>query len=98
MTVPVGLPPPPPDGRAPASRSAARAPAFAAFGENEHATRLARARTALQRAGFDGCVSIAPETIYYLVGYDAWVSVNSPQALIFRTDGGEPTLVLRQSA
>ena len=95
MTVPVGLPPRPPDGRAPASRSAARAPAFAAFGENEHATRLARARTALQRAGFDGCVSVAPETLYYLVGYDAWVSVNSPQALIFRTDGGEPTLVLR---
>ena len=29
------------------------------------------------------------------MGYDAWVSVNSPQALIFRTDGGEPTLVLR---
>ena len=59
MTVPVGLPPRPRDGRAPASRGAARAPAFAAFSEDEHATRLARARTALRRAGFDGCVSVA---------------------------------------
>jgi Xaa-Pro aminopeptidase len=95
VTVPVGLPPRPPDGRAPASPGVPRAPAFSAFGEDEHATRLARARTALRQAGFDGCVSVAPETLYYLVGYDAWVSVNSPQALIFRTDGGEPTLVLR---
>src|SRR5262249_37669280 len=37
----------------------------------------------------------APEHLYYLGGYDAWVSVNSPQALVFRTDGGEPTLILR---
>src|SRR5262249_23171110 len=93
VTVPVG--PGPPDGRAPAFTGPARAPAFAAFGEDEHATRLGRAPAALPRAPVDGCVSVAPETLYYLVGYDAWVSVNSPQALIFRTDGGEPSLVLR---
>ncbi|PYM56029.1 MAG: hypothetical protein DMD79_22065, partial [Candidatus Rokuibacteriota bacterium] len=68
---------------------------FSAFGEAEHRERLARARESLARAGFDGCVSVAPEHLYYLGGYDAWVSVNSPQALIFRTDGGEPALVLR---
>ena len=68
---------------------------FAAFPEAEHRDRLARARQALGRAGFDGCVSVAPEHLYYLAGYDAWVSVNSPQALVFRADGGEPTIVLR---
>jgi Xaa-Pro aminopeptidase len=70
-------------------------PAYAAFGEGEHRARLARARERLRDAGLDGCISVAPEHLYYLGGYDAWVSVNSPQALVFRTDGGEPTLVLR---
>jgi len=70
-------------------------PPFAAFSEAEHRERLARARATLREAGFDGCISVAPEHLYYLGGYDAWVSVNSPQALVFRTDGGEPTLVLR---
>ena len=68
---------------------------YAAFPEAEHRQRLAQARQALARAGFDGCVSVAPEHLYYLGGYDAWVSANSPQALVFRTDGGEPALVLR---
>jgi Xaa-Pro aminopeptidase len=68
---------------------------FAAFTETEHRERLSRAREALGRAGFDGCVSVAPEHLYYLGGYDTWVSVNSPQAMVFRTDGGEPTIVLR---
>ena len=72
-----------------------RSKLFSAFGEAEYRERLARAREHLARAGFDGCVSVAPEHLYYLGGYDAWVSVNSPQALIFRTDGGEPALVLR---
>src|SRR5262249_50142667 len=70
-------------------------PPFAAFAEAEHWERLARARRQLGESGFDGCVSVAPEHHYYLAGYDTWVSVNSPQALVFRTDGGEPTLVLR---
>jgi Xaa-Pro aminopeptidase len=70
-------------------------PPFASFGEAEHRERMARARRSLAAAGFDGCVSVAPEHLYYLAGYDAWVSVNSPQALVFRTDGGEPTIVLR---
>ena len=64
-----------------------RSKLFSAFGEAEYRERLARAREHLARAGFDGCVSVAPEHLYYLGGYDAWVSVNSPQALIFRTGG-----------
>ncbi|MDA0702654.1 MAG: Xaa-Pro peptidase family protein [Proteobacteria bacterium] len=71
-------------------------PAFAAFADNEHHERLARARAALRDSGFDGCVSVAPETHFYLAGYDAWVAVNSPQALVFSAkDEREPTLVLR---
>lgn len=70
-------------------------PTFAAFTEAEHGERLARARARLKEAGFDCCISVAPEHLYYLAGYDAWVSVNSPQALIFMVDGGDPTLVLR---
>src|SRR5580704_13203282 len=73
----------------------AMSPTYAAFPESEHRERLARARKALQRNGIDCCISMAPEHLYYLAGYDSWVSVNSPQALIFGTDGGEPALVVR---
>jgi Xaa-Pro aminopeptidase len=49
----------------------------------------------LRRNGIECCVSVAPEHLYYFAGYDSWVSVNSPQALIFMVDGGEPTLIVR---
>lgn len=70
-------------------------PTYAAFPASEHRERLARARKVLQQNGIDCCVSVAPEHLYYLAGYDSWVSVNSPQALIFMADGGEPALVVR---
>jgi len=68
---------------------------YAAFTEDEHRRRLAHAREILSRNGIDCCVSVAPEHLNYFAGYDSWVSVNSPQALIFMADGGEPTLVVR---
>ncbi len=68
---------------------------YASFTEDEHRRRLARAREILKRHGIDCCVSVAPEHLYYFAGYDSWVSVNSPQALIFMADGGEPTLIVR---
>ena len=69
---------------------------YAAFGRQEHEARLDRARGALAEAGFDLCISFAPETHYHLAGYDAWVGVNSPQALVFSSCGEEPpTLLLR---
>jgi Xaa-Pro dipeptidase len=68
---------------------------YAAFTEREHRERLARVRGTLRRNGIECCVSVAPEHLYYLAGYDSWVSVNSPQALVFMTDGGEPTLIVR---
>jgi predicted deacetylase len=40
-------------------------PTFAAFTEAEHRERLGRARRALARAGFEACVSVAPEHLYY---------------------------------
>ena len=70
-------------------------PTYAAFPATEHRERLGRARRALAEAGFDGAIVVAPEHLYYLAGYDSWVSVNSPQALIFGTGDDEPTLVLR---
>ena len=71
-------------------------PPFAAFDLDEHRTRLARARAALREAGCGHCLSVAPETHYYLAGYDAWVGVNSPQALIFSVaEDDSPVLVLR---
>ncbi len=70
-------------------------PTFAAFPEDEHRERLGRARAALREAGFAGCVSVAPEHLYYLGGYDSWVGVNSPQALVFSARDGEPALMVR---
>ena len=70
-------------------------PTYAAFPESEHRERLARAHEILRQNSIDCCVSVAPEHLYYLAGYDSWISVNSPQALIFMADGGEPALVVR---
>ncbi len=68
---------------------------YAAFPEEEHRSRLRRARQALRAADISCCISVAPEHLYYFGGYDSWVSVNSPQALIFSSDADEPTLVVR---
>jgi Xaa-Pro dipeptidase len=70
-------------------------PPYAAFPEVEYQDRIARARELLRQNGIACCVSVAPEHLYYFAGYDSWVSVNSPQALVFMTDGGEPTLIVR---
>ena len=69
---------------------------YAVFTQSEHKSRLARAREKLAESGFEFCVSVAPETHYYLAGYDSWVGVNSPQALVFSAVGDdEPTLIVR---
>ena len=68
---------------------------YAAFPESEHRERLERARAILKQNEIQCCVSVAPEHLYYFGGYDSWVSVNSPQALIFMVDSGEPTLIVR---
>jgi len=74
---------------------ASMAPPYAAFTEAEHRERLGRARAAMRTAGIGCSVSVALENLYYIGGYDSWVGVNSPQALIFTADADEPTLVVR---
>src|SRR5688500_4996146 len=70
-------------------------PRSAAFPASEHKNRLARSRAALHEAGLDGCPVVAPENLYYLAGYESWVSVNSPQFMIFTVKDDAPTIVLR---
>lgn len=70
-------------------------PTFAAFEIAEHHERMARARAALVAAKLDACVIVAPEHLYYFGGYDSWVSVNSPQAMVFTGGDDAPTLILR---
>lgn len=71
---------------------------FASFSEQEHKARLAKARHLLREQGISHCISMAPESLYYYGGYDSWVSVNSPQALIFSADDdSEPTIILRDT-
>jgi Xaa-Pro aminopeptidase len=68
---------------------------FAAFSKEEHDGRMARARALLREQKFACCIVVAPENLYYLGGYESWVSVNSPQAMIFTPDDADPTLILR---
>ena len=70
---------------------------YASFSESEHRARLNVARRLLRAAGIAHCISVAPESLYYYGGYDSWVSVNSPQALIFSAEDDEPTIVLRDT-
>ncbi len=69
--------------------------AYASFPESEYRERMGRAREALKRKGIDGLVSVAPEHLFYLGGYDSWVASNSPQAFVWNVNGGEPTLLVR---
>ena len=68
-------------------------PPYAAFPLDEHKARLARARAALAEAGFAGAVAVAPETLYYLAGYDAWVAV--PLFSYARHTGDKGTTIFR---
>jgi len=70
---------------------------FAAFSEAEHRARLAQVRALMKEKGIHCAISMAPESLYYYGGYDSWVSVNSPQALIFTADDDEPVIVLRDT-
>lgn len=49
----------------------------------------------LRDEGFAACLMMAPEHLYYFGGYDSWVGVNSPQALIFTGGEDAPVLLLR---
>ena len=70
-------------------------PAFASFCEAEHRHRLERTREAMRLEGIDVCFCVAPEHLYWIAGYDSWVAVNSPQALVFTESDDDPCLVVR---
>ena len=70
-------------------------PTFAAFSESEHRERLARARQALCDAGITGVISVAPENLFYIAGYDS-LTYFSQQALVFNAASDrDPTLIVR---
>lgn len=68
---------------------------YSAFDQSEFDIRFGAARRVIGDAGCAACVMVAPEHIYYFGGYDSWVSVNSPQALIFTPGDDAPTILLR---
>jgi len=70
-------------------------PQHSAFTFDEFQFRFRRAQKALATLDATACLMMAPEHLYYFGGYDSWVSVNSPQALIFTPGGDSPTLLLR---
>ncbi len=56
------------------------------FTEHEFATRRDRAAAALQQAGLDGILLFAPESHYYLTGYDTF-GFAMFQCMVLRADG-----------
>lgn len=68
---------------------------YSAFEQSEFDGRFRAARKVIADAGCAACIMVAPEHIYYFGGYDSWVSVNSPQALIFTPGNDAPTILLR---
>ena len=72
-------------------------PTYAAFTDAEHHERLARAREKLGQAGFEVCVSVAPETPLLSRGLRRLGRGQQPAgALVFSVAGNEePTLLVR---
>ena len=68
---------------------------FAAFPESEHRERLSRAREKIREADLAGCICVAPENIYYLIGYDSIAYFNYQALIISAEEDSEPTLVIR---
>lgn len=65
------------------------------FPSDEYAARLARVRERLVADRLDACIVMAPDTQFWLTGFDSFISGLLPQALIFTPDEAEePTLVV----
>ena len=68
---------------------------YSAFSDSEFKTRMRAARDVMATSEITACLMMVPEHQYYFGGYDSWVAVNSPQAVIFTADEDEPTILLR---
>ncbi len=66
------------------------------FSRAEYHGRHARAQTALSDAGLDGAVCVAPETLYYLGGYEGY-TFWTDQALVLSAGGADAILILRDT-
>jgi Xaa-Pro dipeptidase len=65
------------------------------FPADEYAARLARVRELAAADGLDACIAFAPDTQFWLTGFDSFISGLLPQALIFTPDPAEqPTLIV----
>jgi Xaa-Pro dipeptidase len=71
--------------RAPLALQATDRAEFAAFALEEYEERLRLVRTEMDRSGLEALVCIAPESLYYLSGYDANTAW-SEQALVVTMD------------
>lgn len=69
-------------------------PSGSAFPAAEYASRVARARNALQESGLAGAICVSPETLFYLTGYEGY-TYWAEQALVLPADGSPAVLVLR---
>ncbi len=64
------------------------------FAREEYADRCRRLRKVMDDLELDACLVVAPENQFYFAGYDSWVGVNSPQALVVSKDEAQPVSLL----
>lgn len=68
---------------------------FTPFPQEVFEDRIGKARMAMAGAGLEALLIVGLEDLYYFGGYDSWVGVNSPQAMIITRRNDAPTLLLR---
>jgi Xaa-Pro aminopeptidase len=68
---------------------------FTPFSQDVFEERIKRARVAMATAGLEALLIAGLEDLYYFGGYDSWVGVNSPQAMIITRHADAPTLLVR---
>jgi Xaa-Pro aminopeptidase len=68
---------------------------YSPFSRATFEARIARAREVMHKERLDACLIVMLEHLYYFGGYDSWVGVNSPQAIVLTSGSDQPTLVLR---
>ncbi len=68
---------------------------FTPFPQDVFEERIKRARSVMAGAGLEALLISGLEDLYYFGGYDSWVGVNSPQAMIITRHNDAPTLLVR---
>lgn len=68
---------------------------FTPFPQEIFEARIKRARSVMTGAGLEALLISGLEDLYYFGGYDSWVGVNSPQAMIITRHNDAPTLLVR---